>query len=189
MYLRTRLQESICRLVQSNRALTYYHHLETLRKKLSMRVLFLRRLSGLVWGAGAKRLCTAALFLIYSTAEYCTQFGVAARILASLAAFLMSLCTLSLNAHVPLQWTTFQFSQASSQLSFAAKDRHIPWLIAVLWTLATHILHGQLTESHTASKKRLKYRHPFVPAARRLLRNLSELGARAAQQTNLTWGT
>ena len=52
-----------------------------------------------------------------------------------------------------------------------------------------HILHGQLTESQAASKERLKSRHPFVPAARKLLRNLSELGIRVGQRTNLTWDT
>ena len=52
-----------------------------------------------------------------------------------------------------------------------------------------HIMHGQLTESQTASKERLKSRHPFVPAARKVLRNLSELSIRAAQWTNLTWDT
>ena len=61
--------------VKLDRALTYRHHLkgakEALRKKLSTRVLLLRRLAASGWGAGAKTLRTAALFLIYSTAEYC----------------------------------------------------------------------------------------------------------------------
>ena len=51
-----------------------------------------------------------------------------------------------------------------------------------------HILHGQLTEPQAASKERLKSRHSFAPAARKLLHNLFELGFRAAQWTNLTWG-
>ena len=57
--------------VKLDRALTYRHHLEALRKKLSTRVLLVRRLAGSGWGAGAKTLRTAALSLIYSTAEYC----------------------------------------------------------------------------------------------------------------------
>ena len=52
-----------------------------------------------------------------------------------------------------------------------------------------HSLHGQLTEPQAASKERLKSRHPFVPAARKLLHNLSELGIRAAQWTNLARDT
>ena len=57
--------------VKLDRALTYRHYLEALRKKLSTRVLLLRRLAGSGWSAGAKTLRTASLFLIYSTAEYC----------------------------------------------------------------------------------------------------------------------
>ena len=122
--------------VKLDRALTY-HHLEALRKNLSTRVLLPRRLTVSEWGAGAKTLRTAAFSLIYSIADYLNQLGVAARILASLTAFLMMLCRLSLVAYVPLQRTTFQFFQTSSQLSFAAKERHSPWPIAVLWILAT----------------------------------------------------
>ena len=57
--------------VKLDRALTYRHHLEALPKKLFTRVSLLRRLAGSEWGADAKTLRTAALFLIYSTAEYC----------------------------------------------------------------------------------------------------------------------
>ena len=57
--------------VKLDRALTYRHRLEALRTKLSTRVSLLRRLAGSGWGAGAQTLCTAALSLIYSTAEYC----------------------------------------------------------------------------------------------------------------------
>ena len=52
-----------------------------------------------------------------------------------------------------------------------------------------HIRHGQLTELQAASKERLQSRHLFVPAARKPLHNLSELGSHAAQWTKLTWGT
>ena len=58
--------------VTVNRSLTFRHHLVALRKKLSSRVTLLGRLVGLRWGAGAKTLHTAALFVVYSTAEYCT---------------------------------------------------------------------------------------------------------------------
>ena len=52
-----------------------------------------------------------------------------------------------------------------------------------------HILHEQVTDPGAASKGRPKCRRPFVPAAQKLLHNLSELGIRAAQWTNLTWYT
>ena len=57
--------------VKLDRSLTFCHHLEALRKKLTMRVALMRRLAGSGWGAGAKTLRTATLSLVYSTAEYC----------------------------------------------------------------------------------------------------------------------
>ena len=57
--------------VKLDRSLTFRHHLEALRNKLTTRVALMRRLAGSGWGAGAKTLRTAALSLIYSTAEYC----------------------------------------------------------------------------------------------------------------------
>ena len=57
--------------VKLDRSLTFRHHLEALRKKLSTRVTLLRRLAGSGWGAEAKALRTVALSLVYSTAEYC----------------------------------------------------------------------------------------------------------------------
>ena len=57
--------------VKLDRSLTFCHHLEALRKKLYTRVTLLRRLAGSGWSAGAKTLRTAALSLVYSTAEFC----------------------------------------------------------------------------------------------------------------------
>ena len=54
-----------------DRSLTFRHHLEAFRKKLSTRVALLRRLAGSGWGAGAKTLRISALSLVNSTAEYC----------------------------------------------------------------------------------------------------------------------
>ena len=57
--------------VKLNRSLTFRHHLQALRKKLSTRVVLLRRLAGSGWDTGAKTFRIAALSLVYSTAEYC----------------------------------------------------------------------------------------------------------------------
>ena len=59
--------------VKLDRSLTFCHHLEALRKKLSTRVALLRRLERSGWGAGAKTLRISVLSLVYSTAEYCAQ--------------------------------------------------------------------------------------------------------------------
>ena len=57
--------------VKLDRAIAYRRHLMALRKKLSTRVSLQRRLAGSGRAAGAKTLRTAALSLIYSTAECC----------------------------------------------------------------------------------------------------------------------
>ena len=57
--------------VKLDRSLTFRHHLEALRKKLSTRVVLLRPLAKSEWGAGAQILRISVLSLVYSTAEYC----------------------------------------------------------------------------------------------------------------------
>ena len=49
-------------------------HLAALRNNLPSRVTLLRRLADLRWGADST-LRTASVFLVYSTAEYCTPVG------------------------------------------------------------------------------------------------------------------
>ena len=57
--------------VKLNRSLTFCHHLEALRRKLSTRVTLLRRLARSGWSAGTKTLRISAVSLVHSTAEYC----------------------------------------------------------------------------------------------------------------------
>ena len=57
--------------VKLDRSLTFRHHLDALRKKLSTRVALLRPLAKSEWGAGAQILRISVLSLIYSTADYC----------------------------------------------------------------------------------------------------------------------
>ena len=100
--------------VKLNRSLTFRHHLQALRKKLSTRVALLRRLAGSGWDAGAKTLRIAALSWSTPPLSTAHQFGVVVRILASLM-----LWSLSLDACVSHQPRTCLSSQASSQLSSA----------------------------------------------------------------------
>jgi len=57
--------------VTLDRSLTYRRHLESLRKKLTSRVAFLRRLDDSGWGVGATTLQTVSRALLHSTSEYC----------------------------------------------------------------------------------------------------------------------
>ena len=170
-----------------DRTLTYRHHLETLRKKLSTRVST-RRLAGSGWGDGIKTLHTAALSLIYSTVEYCAPAwrrwahtglidSVLNDTLRIVAGCLRPTPTDNLPVISGIQPAELRRQEAT--LSLANSSFSGPG----------HILHAKLTESQTASKERLKSGHPFAPAARKLLHNLSELGIRTVQWTNLTCGT
>ena len=58
--------------VKLDRLLTYRQHIEGPRGKVMARNNFIRCLSGSTWGANAKTLRTAALAIVYSSAEYAT---------------------------------------------------------------------------------------------------------------------
>ena len=174
--------------VKLDRALTYRHHLEALSKKLFTHVSLLRRLAGSGWGAGAKTLRTAVLSLIYSTAEYCApawRRNAHTRLLDSVLNDALHIATGCLRPN-----PTDNLPVLSGIQPAELRRQEATLSLANCISLDPgHILHGQLTEPQAASKERLKSRHPFVPAARKLLHNLSELGIRAAQWTNLTWDT
>ena len=172
--------------IKLDRALTYRHHLEALRKKLTSRVSLLRRLAGSGWGASAKTLRTAALSLVYSTAEYCAPVwcrSAHTRLIDSVlndAMRIVSGCLLPTPTEYLPVLSGIQPAELRRQgatLSLANRSSLDP----------DHILHGRLQGSPDADGKRLKSRHPFVPAARKLLDGLSQMGTRVAQWTNTKW--
>ena len=178
----------ICFGVKLVRAPTYRHRLETLRKKLSTRVSLLRRLAGSGSSAGAKTLRTAALTLVYSTAEYCApacfrsaHTRLIDRVLNDALRIVTGCLRPAPTDHLPVL-SGIQPAELRRQGATLS-------LTNCSFLDPGHILHGQLTELHAARKKRLKSKHPFAPAARKLLHNLSELGIRAVQWKNLTTNT
>ena len=52
-----------------------------------------------------------------------------------------------------------------------------------------HILYGLLSGPSDTRQVKLRYRRPFVPAARNLLDNLARLGIRSSEWTNHKWKT
>ena len=171
-----------------DKALTYRHHLEALHKKLSTRVSLLSRFAGSGWGVGAKTLLTAALSLIYSTAEYCSPTcccSAHTHLIDSVLNDALRIVTECLrptptnNLSVLSGIQPAELCRQGAILSLDNRSSLDP----------SHIQHGQLAEPQAASKERLKSRRPFAHAMRKLLHNLSELGIRAAQWTNLTWNT
>ena len=108
------------------------------------------------------------------------QLGVVVRILASLTAFSIMLCALSLVACVPHQRKTCLSSKAPSQLSSADYERHSPLVNRAIHG-PDHVLHRQLVGQQDAHLGRLGSKHPFVPAAWKLLDSLSKLDIRGKQ--------
>ena len=134
--------------VKLDRALTYRHHLEALRKKLSMRFSLLMRLAGSGWGASAKTLRTAALSLIYSTAEYCAPAwcrSAHTRLIDSVLNDALRNVTGCLRP-IPMD---------NLPVLSGIQPSNSPWLISLANRSSLgpgHILHGQLTEPQAASK-------------------------------------
>ena len=131
---------------------------------------------------------TAALSLIYSTAEYCTPAwcrSAHTRLIDSALNGALRIVTGCLrptptdNLPILSGIQPAELRRQGATFSLANRSSLDPG----------HILHGQLTESQAASKEGLKSRYSFAPAARKLFHNLSELGIRAAQWTNLTLDT
>ena len=140
------------------------------------------------WGAGAKTLRTATLSLIYSTADFCASAwcrSAHTRLIDSVLNDALRIVTGCLrptpknNLPVLSGIQPAELRRQRATLSLANRSSLDP----------CHILHEQVTKLRAASKEKLKCRRPFVPAARKLLHNLLELGIRAAQWTNLTWDT
>ena len=167
-------------------SLTFRYHLEALRKKLSTRVTLLRQLAGSGWGTGAKTLRTAALSLVYSTAEYCAPI------------WCRSAHTLLINSVLNdalrivsgcLRPTPTDYLPILASIQPAELRRRGATLsLANRATLnPDHILHEQLVGKENAHHARLKSRRPFVPAAQKLLDSLTESDIRAAQWMDYVW--
>ena len=172
--------------VKLDRSLTFHHHLETLRKKLTTRVALMRQLAGSDWGAEAKTLRTAALSLVYSTAEYCAPVwcrSAHTRLIDSVLNDALRIVTGCLRP-TPTDYLPVlagiqpaELRRLGATLSLAYRGSLDPG----------HILYELLAGSTHGHRGRLKSRCPFVPAARKLLQNLTELDIRAAQWTDFKW--
>ena len=174
--------------VKLDRSLTFRHHLEALRKKITTRVALMRRLAGSGWGAGAKTLRTAALSLVYSTAEYCAPVwcrSAHTRLIDSVLNDALGIVTGCLRPtptdYVPVLAgiQPAELHQLGATHSLAYRGSLNP----------DHIFYELLAGSPDGLRERLKSRRPFVPAARKSLQDVTELDIRAAQWTNFKWST
>jgi len=153
--------------VTLDKPLTYPRHLESLRKKLTLRVALLRRLAGSGWSAGATTLQTATLALVHLTTEYCAPVW----------------CC---SAHTHLIDPTINDALriVTGRLRPTPAD-NLPILAGIRpaklrrrgATLSLgrramepgHLLHSALTRPSSADARRLQSRHPFVPVAHQLI--------------------
>ena len=166
--------------VKLDKSLTFRHHLEALRKKLSTRIALLRQFAGSGWGAGHKTLRISALSLVYFTAEYCapvwcrsTHTRLIDRILND-ALRIVTGClrpppTKDLPVLVGIQ--PAELRRLGATLSLANRAIHD----------SDHVPHGQLVGQQDAHQRRLRSRRLFVPAAYKLLGSLSKLDIRVKQ--------
>ena len=165
--------------VKLDRSLTFRRHLVASRKRLSSCVTLLRQLVGSGWGAGAKTLRIATLFLVHSTAEYCAPVWCLSdhtRLNDSVLNDSLRIVTGCLRPTPTDHLLVLSGSQPAelrrmgATLSLAHRGSLDP----------DHILHGLLSGSSDNRQVRLRSRRPFVAAARNFLDNLAGLGVCAS---------
>ena len=166
--------------VKLGRLLTFCDHLVALRKKLSSRVILLRRLVGSGWGAGAKTLRIATLSLVHSAAEYCAPVWCRSAHTCLIDCVLndaLHIVTGCLRPTPTVQLPVLsgihpaELCRMGETLSLAHRGSLDP----------DHILYGLLSGSSDTRQVRLRSRRPFVPAARNLMDKLARLGIRASE--------
>jgi len=168
-----------------DRSLTYRQHLETLRKKLTSRAALLRRLPGSGWGAGATTVRIATLALGHSTAEYCTPVwcrSAHTRLIDPDNNDVLRIATGCLRPtpadNLPnlagIQPAELRRSGATLSPARRAME-------------PGHLLQSALTRPLSANVRRLKSRHPFVPATQHLVSSSDNNSIRAAQWADHQW--
>ena len=148
----------------------------------------MRRLAGSGWGTGAKTLRTAALSLVYSTVEYCSPVwcrSAHTRLINSVLNDALRIVRGCLRSTPPDYLPVLagiqpaEFRQLRATLSLAYRGSLDP----------DHILYELLAGYPDRHRERLKFRRSFVPAARKLPQDLTELDIHAAQWTDFKWNT
>ena len=170
--------------VTLDRSLTYCWHLESLGKKLTSRIVLLRRLAGYSWGAGATTLWTASLALVHSATEYCapvwccsahthfidSDINDALRIVTGCLRL-----TPADNLPILAGIHPAELNRDGATLSPARRAME-----------PGHLLHSALSCPSSADAQHLKSRHPFVAAAQQLISS-SDNNTCAAHWADQRW--
>jgi len=149
--------------VTLDRSLTYRRHLESLRKKLTSHVALLRQLAGSGWGDGATTLQIATLALVHSTAEYCPPVwcrSAHTRLIDPTINDALRIVTGCLHPTPADNLPIFAGIQPAE-----LRRNGAPPSLARRAMEPGYLLHSALSRPSSADSRRLKLRHPFVPAA------------------------
>ena len=159
-----------------------------MRKKLSSRVILLRRLVGSGRDAGAKTLRIATLSLVYSAAEYYAPVWCRSAHTRPIDSALNDALRIVTGCLRPTP--TDQLSVLSGIQPAELRRMGATLSLAHRGSLdPDHILYDLLSGSSDTRQVRLRSRRPFVPAAWNLLDNLARLRIRASKWTNHKWKT
>ena len=148
--------------------------------------MLLRQLAGSGWGAGAKTLRSSALFLVYSTAEYCISVwchSMHTHLIDSILNDALLIVTVYLcptpmeDLPIPTGIQPAELCQLGVTLSLANHAIHDN----------NHVLHEQLVGQQDVRQGCLRSKRPFVPAAWKLFNSLSELDICVKQWTKHKW--
>ena len=150
-----------------------YHHLEVLRKNYPLAFPCRGDFRVQDWALVPKTLRTAALSLIYSTTEHCAPAWCRSAHTGLIDSVLNDALRIVTGCLRPTPTDNLPVLSGIQPAELLRQEASL-YLAKRSSLDSGHILHSQLAESQAASKERLKSRNPFVPAALKLLHNLSE---------------
>ena len=170
------------------RSLTFCYHLKALCKKTFTQVGLFRRLARSGWGAGAKTLWISALYLVYSTAEYCAPVWCHSMHTCLIDSILSDTLHIVTGCLYPIPTEDLP---VLTGIQPAQLHR-----LGVVFSLGNHAIHDsdhvlqrQLVGQQNVLQERLRSRRPFVYAAWKLLGSLSELDIHGKQWIKHKWNT
>ena len=138
-----------------------------MRKKLTSRAALLKRLAGSSWGAGASTLRTAALALVYSTAEYCAPAWCCCAHCHNIDTAIHGALRTVTGCLRPTPLDNLSVLAGIQPAEFRREEATLSLVRRAL--APDHLLHSKAYAKRSGDPRRLKSRHPFVPAAQMLL--------------------
>ena len=172
--------------VKLDRSLTFRHQLEAWRDKLSTRIALLRGLAGCGWSTGARTLRISSLSLVYPTGEYCAPVWCRSTHTRLIDSILNNALRIVTECLPPTPTEDLPFLAGIQPTELRRLGATLSLTNCAIHDL-DHVLDGQLVGQQDAHQGRLRSRHPFAPAAWKLLDCLSDLDIGMKQWTKHKW--